>query len=94
MCELFQTHQLDVLALHEIRHEGADCVAITRLRTLGLNVIDAARPISSKAKRDAVSYVDHGGIAIASRRRGVSIAKVNVTLKVSTFEYLCCRVTS
>ena len=59
-----------------------------------INVIEAARPIPLKAKRDLVSYVNHGGVAIVFRRRGVSIDKINVTLKVSTFEYLCCRVIS
>ena len=93
--ELYQTHHLDVLALNETWHEDVNCVAIKRLQTLGLNVIDAARPISSiPSKRDTISYVNHGEVTIVSQCCGVSIAKINVMLKVSTFEYLCFRVTS
>ena len=78
--ELFQTHHPDVLALNEAWHEDTDCLAIKRLRTLGLDVIEAARPIPSKAERDTVGYVNRGGVA-SFRRRRVSIAKINVALE-------------
>ena len=86
--ELFHTHHLDVLSLNETWHDDADCAAIKRLLTLGVNVTEAASPISSKAKRDTVSYANHGGVEIVSRSRGVTIANISVMLKVSMNEWI------
>ena len=58
--ELFDTHHLDAIVLNETWHEDADSVTINRLRTLGLNVVEAARSIPAKAKKNNISYVNHG----------------------------------
>ena len=44
-------------------------------------------------KRDTLNYVNHGGMAVVSKR-GVVVAKINIRFKISTFEQLFCSVSS
>ena len=41
----------------------------------------------------SVHYVTHGGVVIVSTP-GVIVAKINVKLKLTTFEVMCCLITS
>ena len=43
---IMRDRQLHVLAVTETWHEDAECITIKRLRCLGFNVIEAARPAS------------------------------------------------
>lgn len=60
--DLLNDYQLNHLNLTKKRHENTDCVVIKRLRSLGLNVIDAMRPISNSTRQDNIDLVNHGGI--------------------------------
>ena len=81
-------HKLKLLVLTETWHENSDCTTIKRLRTLGLNVIEAARSIP-----DDIKVVNHGGIAVVSKP-GIRVTKISVKLSVSRLEYMCCCITS
>ena len=80
--DLVQDRNIDVLTLCEPWHEDADCVTTKRLRSLGFNVLETARPIDSK-KSDSVNFVNHGGVAVIARH-GFSIAKIDLKTKVVT----------
>lgn len=41
----------------------------------------------------AINWINHGGLA-AILKHGTNITKLKTTLKLTTFEYLCCRVGS
>ena len=88
---LMQDSQIHVLVVTETWHKDSDCITIKRLRSLGYNVIEEARPLRSQAHDENIDYVNQGEIALVSKP-GVVIATMDLKLKVSTFEYLCCRV--
>ena len=88
---IVDSHHLDVIALTETWHEDADYVPIKILRGLGL--VEAAREIPVGTKDDNIGYVNHGGVAVASRS-GVAIARVVLALKIRTFEHECVRIIS
>ena len=83
--EVMLNHHLSAQVLTETRHEDSECVTAKKIRSLGYNLIEAARPIKPATKHDNIHFVNHGGVAIMSRL-GVKITKLNVKLKVSTFE--------
>src|SRR6218665_2356841 len=89
---LMQEEKLHVLALTETWHEDSDCTTIKRLRGLGLNVLEIARPIDDKRRQAKAKFINHGGIAIAATQ-GVALSKIDLRQK-TTFEYLCCRTTT
>lgn len=88
---LFEEHCLNLLILTETWHEHADSVVIKRLRSMELNVIEAARNILPTTRLDNAHFVNHGGIALVSKP-GINVAKVETKMKPKTFEHLCCRV--
>jgi len=90
---LMQEEKLHVLALTETWHEDSDCTTIKRLRGLGLNVLETARPIDDKRRQAKAKFVNHGGIAIVATQ-GVALSKIELRQKTTTFEYMCCRTTS
>src|SRR6218665_375797 len=90
---LMQEEKLQVLALTETWHEDSDCTTIKRLRGLGLNVLETARPIDDKRRQAKAKFVNHGGIAIVATQ-GVALSKIELRQKTTTFEYMCCRTTS
>ena len=92
MDNIMHDRQLHVLAVTETWHEDAECMTIKRLRCLGYNVIEAARPPPPRHVDEDINYINHGGIAIVSKL-DVLVTKLNVKFKASTFEFLCCRVT-
>ena len=90
---LMQEEKLHVLALTETWHEDSDCTTIKRLRGLGLNVLETARPLDDKRRQAKTKFVNHGGIAIVATK-GVVLSKIELRQKTTTFEYMCCRMTS
>ena len=90
---LILDRKLNLPALTETWHEDSAYTAIKRLRTLGLNVIEAARIIPDDIEVDDVDFVNYGGIAVVSKP-GIRVTKMSVKLSVSTFEYVYCRITS
>ena len=58
---------LDVLGISESWHEDSGDVCIARLRALGYNVIEEARPIPTGARVDSVDFINHGGVVILTR---------------------------
>src|SRR6218665_2269117 len=84
---LMQEEKLHVLALTETWHKDSDCTTIKRLRGLGLNVLETARPIDDKRRQANAKSVNHGGIAIVATQG-------ELRQKTTTFEYMCCRTTS
>lgn len=83
--ELFADYKLDALVLTETWH-----VAIKRLWGQGLNVVEVARLIPRESNLENTRYINHGGIAIASRLE-IVVTKLNAKLDPRTFELLCCR---
>jgi hypothetical protein len=73
---------LDVLFLTETLHES-DSVSIRRLRAENLHVLERARPQTASSKVDSLSYVNHGGVAIAASQN-IQLTRLN-TCKVKTF---------
>ena len=91
--QLMIDRKLNILALTETWHEDSDCSTIKRLRSLGMNVIETARPIPADTDIDDVNFINHGGIAVISRP-DICVSKMSMRLSLSTFEHMCCRVTS
>lgn len=58
-----------------------------------LGVVEAARVLPPSANLDNVHFINHGGLAVISKP-GTIIAKVDTKLKLTSFEFLCCRVAS
>ena len=83
--------RLDVIALTETWHEDSDCVPIKRLRSMGLNVLEVARPTFDQPKRDSVGFINHGGVAVVART-GVALSKISLNVKATTFEYVCTKI--
>lgn len=79
MRNLVQDHNIDASTLCKTWHEGADCVTIKQLQSLGFSVFETARPIDSR-KSDSVNFVNHGVVAVIARH-GFSISKVDLTTK-------------
>ena len=90
--ELIHERQLHLLALIETWHEDSDCITIKKHRSLGLNVLKAARPILKHIDVDDLAFINHGGIAVVSRP-GIMVVKLSVKVRVTTFEHLCFRAT-
>lgn len=89
--DLLEDHWLNILLMTETWHKEADIVAVRRLRSLGLNVIEAARPILKTSRLDNVNFINHGGLA-AVAKPGINIARLETKTNPKTFEHLCCRV--
>ena len=86
--DLMQDRHIHVLAVTETWHEDSNCITIKQLCSLGYNIIEVARLLCPHADDEDIDYINHGRIAIVSKL-GVVIAKMDLKLKVSTFEYLC-----
>ena len=88
--ELRRDHGVDVLLLVETWHDP-DSSCISRLRQIGFNVAEQARPRSA-ASNHSVS-LNHGGVVIVSPA-SIPLSPIPVSSKPSTFEFLCVRVCS
>lgn len=66
-------------------------MAIRRLRTMGLNVIEAAQALPPSTRLDSAHFFNHGGLAIISKP-GTIVAKIDTKLKPKSFKHLCCRI--
>ena len=93
MYDLMRHEELDALGITESWHEDSACVCIARLRTLGYNVVEAARPIPEGVRTDDVDYINHGGVVIMAKK-SVQLNKVDSLGRYSTFEYVCGRISS
>ena len=93
--EIIESRGLHILALQVTWHEDSECVSMKKLRSPGLNDLETATliPTASSAKKNGVCYVNHGGVVIVSKP-GIIVAKIDVKLKLTTFEVLCYRITS
>ena len=89
---LIRDHHLHILAVTETWHEHAECISIKRLRCVGYNVIEAARLRPVRSVDEDIDYINHCGIAFVSRP-GILVTKLDLKFRLSTFEYMCCRVT-
>ena len=86
---LMQERQLHILAVMKTWHEDVECITIKRLRCLGYNFIEAARPKTPQTDDEDNNYINHGGIVLISKQ-WIVVAKIDLKLKASSFEYLCC----
>ena len=91
--QLMIDRKLNILALTETWHEDSACSTIKLLRSLGMNVIETARPIPADTDIYDAYFINHGSIAVISRP-GIRISKMSMRLFLPTFEHMCCRVTS
>ena len=87
--QCWRDHGLDVLGLTETWHEDADDVALRRLRSTGLQMLERAHPVQPGAKTDDIFYQNHGGVAVVSSS-AVRLSKICGPI---TFEHLITRVT-
>ena len=85
--------RLDVLSLCETWHEDSECITIGRLRELGYNVIEQARPIAPDAKCDSVDYINYGGVALLSTS-AFQLTTIAIAGEFKTFEFVCGRLMS
>lgn len=77
--DLIAEYRLNVLVLTETWHENPDSVAVKKLRSRVLGVIEQARFISDQPRLDNVYFTNHGDIAIVSER-GTCFAKLHIKL--------------
>ena len=69
----------------------SDCVAFSRLRLAGYNIVDRPRPRTSAA---SLKRTNHGGVAVIAKP-GINVSAVcTVSVVPATFEYVCARVTT
>src|SRR6218665_3548596 len=90
--QCWRDHGLDFLGLAETWHEDADDVALRRLRSTGLQMLERARPVGPGAKTDDVFYQNHGGVAVVASST-VRLSKISAPFEPITFEHLITRVT-
>jgi len=79
-----QGEKLHVLTLTETWHEDSDCTTIKRLRGLGVDVLETARPIDDR-RRQTKAKLNHGCMAIVAKR-GVALSKFELRQKTTKFE--------
>src|SRR6218665_355139 len=89
--QCWRDHGLDVLGLTETWHEDADDVALRRLRSTGLQMLERARPVRPGAKTDDIFYQNHGGVAVVASS-AVRLSKISAPFEPITFEHLIARV--
>jgi len=83
-------HRIDVQCLTETRHD-TDCVAFSRLRLAGYNIVDRPRPRTSAA---SLNRTNHGGVAMIAKP-GINVSAVSTVSDVpATYEYVCALVTT
>ena len=88
---VMREYQVHTLSITETWHEDTECVFIKRLHSLGYNLIEAARPLTSRNDDEDVNCINHGAIAFVSKP-GVLVEKMGLKFTASsTFEFLCCR---
>ena len=59
---------------------------------MGYNVIEAVRPRLVRSVDEDIDYINHVGIAFVLKP-DILVGKMDLKFMLSTFEYLCCRVT-
>ena len=67
--EVMSNHHLSALVLTATWHEDSECVTDKKIRSLGYNLIEAARPIKPATKHDHIHFLNHGGVASLEARR-------------------------
>src|SRR6218665_3278786 len=90
--QCWRDHGLDVLGLTETWHEDADDVAIWRLRSTGLQMLERAHPVRPGAKTNDIFYQNHGGVAVVASS-AIRLSKISAPFEPITFEHLIARVT-
>jgi len=90
--QCWRDHGLDVLGLTETWHEDADDVALRRLRSTGLQMLERARPVRPGAKTNDIFYQNHGGVAVVASS-AIRLSKISAPFEPITFEHLIARVT-
>src|SRR6218665_1902274 len=66
----------DVIGLTETWHEDADDVALRRLRSTSLQMLERARPVRPGAKTDDIFYQNYGGLAVVASS-AVRLSKIS-----------------
>src|SRR6218665_2293324 len=89
--QCWRDHGLDFLGLTETWHEDADDVALRRLRSTGLQMLERARPVRPGARTDDI-YQNYGGVAVVASS-AVRLSKISAPFEPITFEHLIARVT-
>src|SRR6218665_2313797 len=90
--QCWRDHGQDVLGLTETWHEDADDVALRRLRSTGLQMLERARPVRPGAKTDDIFYQNYGGVAVVANSP-VRLSKISAPFEPITFEHLIARAT-
>ena len=86
--QCIENEVLDVFVITETWHENSDDIMLKRITPEGFICIDAARPLAADANIQSTTVVNHGGIAIVSRRF-LNIKRKTLNVAVTSFEYLC-----
>src|SRR6218665_826108 len=94
--QCWRDHELDVLRLTETWHEDADDVALRRLRSTGLQMLEWARPVRPGVKTDDIFYQNYGGVAVVTSS-AVRLSKISapfepITLSISSPRRTSCGV--
>ena len=89
VCDLLNTHSLNILALQETCHENTDYISLRRAAPPGYAVTEGARR-STTSKRPSDRVQNYGGASIVYRSSFKS-SKLSSQPQVITLEYICCR---
>jgi hypothetical protein len=92
LLEVRHDRSIDVMFLVETWHD-AGSVCISRLRSLGFQVVERARPRRPEVSTHSLLLTNHGGVAVVGVP-GVRVSLLNVVSDPSSFELLCTRITS
>jgi hypothetical protein len=86
--DLMPSAGLDVLGVTESWHEDSSCVCIDRLRSLGYDIIETARPVPDGARSESIDFSKHGGVVILAKS-GLRLTKLDSLGNYTTFEHVC-----
>src|SRR6218665_641924 len=90
--QCWRDHGLDVLGLIETRQDNDDDVALRRLRSTGLQMLERAHPVRPGAETDDIFYQNYGRVAVVTSS-AVRLSKISAPFEPITFEHLITRVT-
>lgn len=72
---LLEDSLLNLLVLSETWHGDSNAVAIKRLRSYSLNVVEAACPKTAAARSEDAARINHGGLVVMLKR-GINTTKL------------------
>lgn len=92
ICDSIESLKTDIFIAIEVWHEPNDKALISSITPNGYNSIDKARSVGNR-NVNSMTLQNYGGIAIIYRSV-FCVQNILLSLDITTFEYICCRVKS